>query len=74
MGAPRRQTFLQRSGAIGPDYPWTVAVLLTPRPEGDRLWDTTVLATNGEPGYDDETYAEIGAAFDPADGQDEAIN
>jgi hypothetical protein len=70
----RRQTFLQQSGATGPNYPWTVAVLLTPRPEGDRLWDTTVLATDGEPAYDDAAYAEIGAAFDPTAGQDEAIN
>lgn len=70
----RRQTFLQRSGVTGPEYPWTVAVLLTPRPEGDRLWDTTVLATNGEPAYDAETYAEIGAVFDQTNGQDEAIN
>lgn len=70
----RPQTFLQRSGATGPDYPWTVAVLLTPRPEGDRLWDTTVLAANGAPAYDDETYAEIGAAFDRTNGQDEAVN
>lgn len=69
----RRQTFLQQSGATGPNYPWTVAVLLTPRPEGDRLWDTTVLATDGKPAYDDETYARIGAAFDRTEGQDEAI-
>jgi len=70
----RRQTFLQRSGATGPNYPWTVAVLLTPRPEGDRLWDTTVLATNGGPAYDDETYAEVGAAFDLTNGLDEVID
>jgi hypothetical protein len=70
----RRQTFLQRSGATGPEYPWTVAVLLTPRPEGDRLWDTTVLATNGEPAYDAETYATIGAAFDLTNGHDPVIS
>jgi hypothetical protein len=70
----RRQTFLQQSGATGSDYPWTVAVLLTPRPDGNRLWDTTVLATNGEPAYDDAAYAEIGAAFDRTAGHDEAIS
>lgn len=70
----RRQTFLQQSGATGPNYPWTVAVLLTPRPEGDRLWDTTVLATDGEPAYDDAAYAEISAVFDLTAGQDEAIH
>jgi hypothetical protein len=70
----RRQTFLQHSGATGPNYPWTVAVLLTPRPDGGRLWDTTVLATNGEPAYDDAAYAQIGAAFDLTAGQDAAVD
>lgn len=63
----RRQTFLQASGAEGPDYPWSVAILLTPRPDGRRLWDTTVLATNGGPAYDQESYQAIGRAFTHGD-------
>jgi len=70
----RRQTFLQASGATGPDLPWTVAVLLTPRPDGGRLWDTTVLATQGEPAYDNDAYAEIGAAFALTAGRDDAVD
>lgn len=52
----RRQTFLRSSEAQGPVYPWTVGVLLTPRAGGHRPWDTTVIATNGPPAYDDEEY------------------
>lgn len=70
----RRQRFLEQCRATGPDYPWTVAVLLTPRPDGVRLWDTTVLATDGEPAYDAAAYAEIGAAFDRSAGHDEAAS
>ncbi len=70
----RRQTFLKQSRATGPIYPWTVAVLLTPRPDGGRLWDTTVMATDGPPAYDDAAYAEIGAAFDRTAGQENSIS
>lgn len=52
----RRQTFLKSSGAQGPIYPWSVGVLLTPRAGSRRPWDTTVIATNGPPAYDDEEY------------------
>lgn len=69
----RRQTFLQVSGAKGPDYPWSVAVLLTPRPAGGRLWDTTVLATNAGPAYDEETYETIEKAFKAGDVLEPAI-
>jgi hypothetical protein len=69
----RRETFLQNSGATGPEYPWTVAVLLTPRPDGTRLWDTTVLATNTGPAYDDEEYENIARAFAQPDATDETI-
>lgn len=34
------------------DLPWTVGVLLTPRPDGSRLWDTTIAATNGLPDFE----------------------
>lgn len=69
----RRQTFLQASRTKGPDYPWSVAVLLTPRPDGGRLWDTTVLATNAGPAYDEETYETIGKAFKAGDVLEPAI-
>lgn len=69
----RRQRFLQQAGATGPDFPWTVAVLLTPRPDGARLWDTTVLATNSGPAYDDEEFESIGGAFAQPGATDETI-
>jgi hypothetical protein len=52
----RRQTFLNRSGAKGPIYPWTVGVLLTPRAHGGRPWDTTVISTNSPPAYDQKEF------------------
>ncbi|HXH81051.1 hypothetical protein [Nocardioides sp.] len=55
----RRQDFLERSGALGPIYPWTVGVLLTPRPDGPRPWDTTTISTNGPPAYDAAEYARL---------------
>ncbi len=61
----RRQDFLQRSGALGPIYPWTVGVLLTPRPDGPRPWDTTTISTNGPPAYDTAEYARLTRAFEP---------
>ena len=59
----RRQGFLQQAQVAGPDLPWTVSVLLSPRPDGTRLWDTTVLATNGPPTFDDESFENIGGVF-----------
>lgn len=61
----RRQDFLKKSGALGPIYPWTVGVLLTPRPDGQRPWDTTTIATNGPPAYDAAEYARLTEAFRP---------
>lgn len=61
----RRQDFLQRSGALGPIYPWTVGVLLTPRPDGHRPWDTSTISTNGPPAYDLDEYARLTEAFTP---------
>lgn len=61
----RRQAFLDSSGALGPIYPWTVGVLLTPRPDGARPWDTTTIATNGSPAYDASEYARLVRIFEP---------
>lgn len=55
----RRQDFLAKSEALGPVYPWTVGVLLTPRPDAPRPWDTTTLATNGPPAYDAADYGRL---------------
>ena len=60
----RRQRFLMQSGALGPIWPWSVGVLLTPRPSDSRLWDTTVIATNGPPNFDDAEYARLEAVYD----------
>lgn len=70
----RRQLFLRSSGAQGPVLPWTVAVALTPRWDGRRPWDTTVIATNGPELYDDEEFENIGQAFAPRGGRDQVIN
>lgn len=61
----RRQDFLEKSGALGPIYPWTVGVLLTPRPDGPRPWDTTTISTNGPPAYGPEEYARLTETFTP---------
>jgi hypothetical protein len=61
----RRQDFLDKSGALGPIYPWTVGVLLTPRPDGSRPWDTTAISTNGPPAYDAAEYARLTKVFKP---------
>lgn len=47
----RRLQILEARGGDPGDV-WTVGVLLTPKPDGTRLWDTTVLATNGVPELD----------------------
>ena len=61
----RRQDFLVSSGALGPIYPWTVGVLLTPRPDGPRPWDTTTISTEGPPAYDAAEYARLTKEFKP---------
>lgn len=61
----RRQDFLERSGALGPIYPWTVGVLLTPRPDGPRPWDTTTISTNGPPAYEAAEYSRLTKTFRP---------
>lgn len=69
----RRQVFLRSSGAQGPVLPWTVAVALTPRRDGRRPWDTTVIATNGPEIYDDQEFEDIGRAFVSQGGRDQVI-
>ena len=60
----RRQRFLMQTNAKGPIWPWSVGVLLTPRPStNDRLWDTTVIATNGPPEFDDPEYQRLDANY-----------
>lgn|GEM_PF-623023 len=70
----RRQGFLQASSAAGPDYPWSVGVLLTPRPDGHRLWDTTVFATNSGPAYDQDDFTRLEQVFAESKGLDPAID
>lgn len=69
----RRQRFLQDSGAEGPEYPWSVGVLLTPRPDGRRLWDTTVFATNSGPAYEHAEFDQLTVALDQSNGEDPVI-
>lgn len=60
----RRQRFLTQSNSKGPVWPWSVGVLLTPRPStNERLWDTTVIATNGPPQFDDAEYRRLDALY-----------
>lgn len=61
----RRQEFLRKCEAQGPIYPWTVGILLTPRHDGPRAWDTTTISTNGPPAFDDEEYARLAHVFEP---------
>lgn len=64
----RRQKFLLESGASGSDLPWTVGVLLTPRPDGGRPWDTSVVATDGPAHFDDDEYERLFTVFPANDG------
>ncbi|MFC7619380.1 hypothetical protein [Microlunatus sp. GCM10028923] len=61
----RRQTFLERTATKGPIYPWTVGVLLTPRAHGGRPWDTTVMASNGPPAYDQQEFDRLSPLLTP---------
>ena len=63
----RRQKFLLESEAYGPELPWTVGVLLTPRPDGGRPWDTSVVATDGPPYFDDDEYERLLSIFPASD-------
>jgi hypothetical protein len=59
----RRQEYLRASLAEGPDYPWSVGVLLTPRFDGGRYWDTTVFATDGGPAFSQADYETLAHEF-----------
>lgn len=50
----RRYEMLQHAEFGSADLPWSVGVLLTPRPDGDRFWDTTVVATDQPVEFDSE--------------------
>lgn len=69
----RRQQFLTASGAMGPIWPWTVSVILTPRPEGDRLWDTTMIATNGPPAFTPAELSNNERIFPVGEGNDAVV-
>jgi hypothetical protein len=45
----------------------TVGVLLTPRHDGVRPWDTTMIGTVGDPGLDEEYIALLREAWKNAD-------
>lgn len=64
----RRQRFLDASKAQGPVWPWTVGVLLTPRFSAGRLWDTTTIATNGPPHFDEAEYGRLAKVYDSLGG------
>jgi hypothetical protein len=44
----------------------TVAVLLTPRQDGRRPWDTTMIAVAGDLGLTDEVVSALRHAFNTA--------
>ena len=44
----------------------TVEVLLTPRPDGRRPWNTTMIAIAGDLGLSDEEVSTLRDAFDAA--------
>jgi hypothetical protein len=69
----RRQQFLRDVGAEGSDLPWSVGVLLSPRPDGPRPWDTTMIATNDGPAFDEEEFDSLTQVFAQAAGNEPAI-
>jgi hypothetical protein len=52
----------------------TVAVLLTPRPDGGRRWDTTTVAVHGDLGLTEEQTTTWRQAFDDASSRAEAAS
>jgi hypothetical protein len=64
----RRHQLLEHMATAADEPPsvdsvWTVGLMLTPRPDGTRLWDTTVGATNAEPDFDPATLAILTETF-----------
>jgi hypothetical protein len=58
----RRHEFIEITGADKP-LPWTVAVLLTPRYDGYRAWDTTLIATCDDTSLDDHERDRLSALW-----------
>ncbi|MGI8710348.1 MAG: hypothetical protein ACR2LA_05075 [Acidimicrobiales bacterium] len=57
----RRHEFIELTATDTADPPWTVAVLLTPRHDGYRSWDTTLIATCDDTLLDDDERARLAA-------------
>jgi hypothetical protein len=47
-----------RTGVVSPELT-TVAILLTPRFDGQRPWDTTMAAVTGDPNFTEQELAEL---------------
>ncbi|MBN9620036.1 MAG: hypothetical protein J0H43_09940 [Actinobacteria bacterium] len=66
----RRHEFIELTATdpepYGEDLPWTVAVLLTPRHDGYRAWDTTLIATHDDTSLDADERARLTALWDEA--------
>lgn len=62
----RRHEFIELTAADTTDLPWTVAVLLTPRHDGYRAWDTTLIATCDDTSLDDDERARLAAIWNEA--------
>jgi hypothetical protein len=61
----RRHEFIEMTGA-DKSLPWTVAVLLTPRYDGYRAWDTTLIATCDDTSLDDHERDRLSALWNDA--------
>jgi hypothetical protein len=59
----RREQLQEAARSSGDEVGWSVGVLLTPRPDGGRLWDTTVIAITGPPSLDPDARAQLENAF-----------
>jgi hypothetical protein len=66
----RRHEFIELTATnpepYGEDLPWTVAVLLTPRHDGYRAWDTTLIATHDDTSLDADERARLSALWNEA--------
>jgi hypothetical protein len=70
----RRRDFIDAHGLGPDDTVWTVAVLLTPRWDGHRLWDTTMLATCAHELLDDAEYTRLRKLWAAPELQTDATN
>ena len=63
----RRHEFIELTGTEGSSTPpWTVAVLLTPRHDGIRAWDTTMIATCEDALLDRDELERLSALWNEA--------